>query len=149
MMTSSTQFTWLAAIGELFFTHSSTIFTTARRILASVDFSMRDVRIACIKFFLISMLITARRVFTRSRLSITSSLVPATDAKKKKGSELCIHLWNTQEKKFPDKILQFEKYQQYHLLPGNKSPEITCSELLLDISTQGRQNPRPGWMGLY
>lgn len=29
------------------------------------------------KFFLISMLITARRVFTSSRLSITSSLVPA------------------------------------------------------------------------
>lgn len=149
MMTSSTQFTWLAAIGELFFTHSSTIFTTARRILASVDFSMRDVRIACIKFFLISMLITARRVFTRSRLSITSSLVPATDAKKKK-DQSCVYTNETpRKKKFPDKMLQFEKYQQYHLLPVNKSPEIMCSELLLDISTQGRQNPRPGWMGLY
>lgn len=71
--------TWLAAIGELFLTHSSTILTTARRILASGDFSMREVRMAWMKFFLISMLITASRVFTSSRLSITSSLVPAQE----------------------------------------------------------------------
>lgn len=67
--------TWLAAIGELFFTHSSTILTTARRILGSGDFSIREVRMTWIKFFLISMLMTDNRVFTRSRLSIISSLV--------------------------------------------------------------------------
>lgn len=67
--------TWLAAMGELFFTHSSTILTTARRILGSGDFSIRDVRMTWMKFFLISMLMTESRVFTRSRLSITSSLV--------------------------------------------------------------------------
>lgn len=67
--------TWLAAMGELFFTHSSTILTTARRILGSADFSIREVRMTWIKFFLISMLMTDNRVFTRSRLSIISSLV--------------------------------------------------------------------------
>ena len=67
--------TWLAAMGELFFTHSSTILTTARRILGSADFSISEVRMTWMKFFLMSMLMTERRVLTRSRLSITSSLV--------------------------------------------------------------------------
>lgn len=67
--------TWLAAIGELFFTHSSTILTTARRIFGSGDFSISEVRMTWMKFFLISMLITDNRVFTRSRLSIINSLV--------------------------------------------------------------------------
>lgn len=64
-------------MGELFFTHSSTILTTARRILGSGDFSISDVRMTWMKFFLISILMTDSRVFTRSRLSITSSLVTA------------------------------------------------------------------------
>lgn len=62
-------------MGELFLTHSSTILTMARRILASGDFSMSDVRMTWMKFFLISMDMTDRRLFTRSRDSITSSLV--------------------------------------------------------------------------
>lgn len=69
-------------MGELFFTHSSTIFTTERRILGSGDFSMREVMMTWMKFFLISMLMTDRRVFTRSRLSITSSLVTADGGKR-------------------------------------------------------------------
>lgn len=73
--TGRSSLTWLAAIGELFFTHSSTILTTARRILGSGDFSIRDVRMTWMKFFLISILMTDSRVFTRSRLSITNSLV--------------------------------------------------------------------------
>lgn len=70
--------TWLDAMGELFFTHSSTIFTTARRTFGSGDFSIKEVRITWMKFFLISMFITDSLVFTRSRLSMTSSLVTET-----------------------------------------------------------------------
>lgn len=73
---SLTEFTWLVAMGlPEFFTHSSTIFTTARRIFGSGDFSMREVRMTWMKFFLISIFMTDSLVFTRSRLSMTNSLV--------------------------------------------------------------------------
>lgn len=62
-----------------FFTHSSTIFTTARRIFGSGDFSMREVRMTWMKFFLISIFMTDSLVFTRSRLSMTNSLVTANN----------------------------------------------------------------------
>ncbi len=58
-----------------FLTHSSTIFTTARRIFGSGDFSMREVRMTWMKFFLISMFMTDSLSFTRSKLSMTNSLV--------------------------------------------------------------------------
>lgn len=88
-------FTWLVAMGlpELFLTHSSTIFTTARRIFGSGDFSMREVRMTWMKFFLISIFMTDSLSFTRSKLSMTNSLVTIIDKEEREHDYMTVILF--------------------------------------------------------